>query len=346
MEKRKELLLGHYEKYPGMQIRDIFKFIYQSAFGCEHIVTSLEAVTEYIKKEYEKSVPQGDIDELDGDYCRVPLSCLNGGLKAETLGKIFFLSAKKEDGQKKLQGLIEAARCLVKEGKLPFELDAFDKATAKWAEDGYPAVHHSEEFRNVYKPAYRVIAKKYVPFLELLGEIDKRSGEARIAIEGGSASGKSTLAQMLQDIYGCTVLHMDDFFLRPEQRTVERFSEAGGNVDRERFLAEVLIPLSNGEDILYKPFDCHTMTVLEGEYIRPESITVIEGAYSMHPELFKYYDLSVFLDISKEKQRERILKRNGQSFAQRFFNEWIPMEERYFSAFNVMEKCDMIISIE
>ena len=34
---------------------------------------------------------------------------------------------------------------------------------------------------------------------------------------------------------------MDDFFLRPEQRRPERFAEPGGNVDRERFAAEVLV---------------------------------------------------------------------------------------------------------
>ena len=38
---------------------------------------------------------------------------------------------------------------------------------------------------------------------------------------------------------------MDDFFLRPEQRTEERLKEVGGNVDRERFLEEVARPLTN-----------------------------------------------------------------------------------------------------
>ena len=55
---------------------------------------------------------------------------------------------------------------------------------------------------------------------------------------------------------------MDDFFLRPEQRTPERYAEPGGNVDRERFLAEVLIPLRAGETVQYRRFDCSTFTVL------------------------------------------------------------------------------------
>ena len=53
MEKTRLMLLEHYHKYPKLQIQDIFKFIYQSSFGCEHLVTDLVGATEYIKKEYE-----------------------------------------------------------------------------------------------------------------------------------------------------------------------------------------------------------------------------------------------------------------------------------------------------
>ncbi len=348
MDRSKELLIGHFEKYPDLQIQDVFKFIYQSSFGCEHMVSSLEKATDYIKNEYEKGVPESKIEELDGDYCRVPLSLIGKGLKKETLGKIFFLSAKKEEnGQEKLIEKLNIVRNLILENKLPFNIADFDKAVEKWKENGYPAIHHSEQFRNKYKPAYRLVAKKYIPFLPLFIEIDKRAeSNLTIAIEGSSASGKSTLAQILNDIYICAVLHMDDFFLRPEQRTPERYNEPGGNVDRERFLNEVLIPLSSGEDILYRPFDCHTMAVIEGKKIKREKLIVIEGAYSMHPELNKYYDFSVFLDISPELQKARILKRNGQDLAQRFFFEWIPYESKYFKHFNIKEKCNVVIAVE
>ena len=76
-----------------------------------------------------------------------------------------------------------------------------------------------------------------------------QNGNAVIAIEGGSASGKTTLGALLETLYDCTVFHMDDFFLRPEQRTPERYAEVGGNIDRERFLEEVLIPLRQKETI-------------------------------------------------------------------------------------------------
>ena len=65
----------------------------------------------------------------------------------------------------------------------------------------------------------------------------------------------------------------------------------------------------------------------------------------MHPLTQGYYDLSVFLDVSPDTQRSRIGKRNSPSMAQRFFSEWIPMEQRYFSHTDIQSRCDMIIPI-
>ncbi|MBQ9692998.1 MAG: phosphoribulokinase [Clostridia bacterium] len=185
------------------------------------------------------------------------------------------------------------------------------------------------------------MANRYASYLSLFAKIDAliKKGNAIVTLEGGSASGKTTLARILQEVYGCTVFHMDDFFLRPEQRTPERFAEVGGNVDRERFYEEVLKPLKNNETVRYRPFDCSTQSLKDELIVTPEKLTVIEGAYSMHPAFEEYYDLAVFLDIEPEYQRTRILKRNSPQLAKRFFEEWIPLENRYFSETKIKERC-------
>ena len=183
----------------------------------------------------------------------------------------------------------------------------------------------------------------------LLVRIDRLMAERErvlVAIDGGSASGKTTLGALLQNVYGCPVFHMDDFFLRPEQRTPERFSEPGGNVDRERFLSEVLLPLREGKTVDYRCFDCKTFTIASPRRIEPGRLNIIEGAYAMHPDLAPYYDLTVFLAVSAEKQRERILKRNAPAQAELFFDRWIPFEQRYFAALNVPERCDLTIILD
>ncbi len=165
--------------------------------------------------------------------------------------------------------------------------------------------------------------------------------QAVIAIDGRCASGKTTLAERLKNIYNCNVIHMDDFFLRKEQRTSQRLDEPGGNVDRERFLQEVLIPLSKGDDFLYRPFDCKTMTLKGLIKVTSNRLTVVEGSYCCHPELFPFYDLRIFCDVDQNTQRERLLKRNPQKIND-FTNKWIPMEEKYFLCHNIKEKCDLL----
>ncbi|MBQ8566967.1 MAG: ECF transporter S component [Clostridia bacterium] len=182
----------------------------------------------------------------------------------------------------------------------------------------------------------------YADLSQLFAKIDARlkNGKVILAIDGRSGSGKTTLSQLLKAVYKCNVIHMDDFFLRPEQRTKERYNEAGGNVDRERFLSEVLIPLSRGESFTYRPFDCAKMDFGDPVSVIPTELTVIEGAYSTHPDLFSYYNIKVFLDVTKEEQEARIFKR-GEEKSKAFFEKWIPLEEKYIKELSVMERCDI-----
>ena len=344
-------LLEHLRSYPEMQTEDAFKYIFQSAFGCEHLIHSREGALAYLMRECEALSPSEEprTDPLDGGYSRVHLSWLNAGLSAETLTRLFCLSARVEaDGRDRLLEKLEVATRMVEDSELPFNSGDFRTALESWREIGFPAIHHSDRFRAEYRPSYRVIANEYVAFLPIFAAIDRLLSKGRItvAIEGGSASGKSTLADILKRVYDCNIFHMDDFFLRPHQRTAERLAEVGGNIDRERFLSEVLLPLSRGERVSYRRFDCQTSDLSEPTTVTDTPLTVIEGVYSMHPDLSEHYDLSVFLSISPAYQRERILKRNAPKFAERFFNEWIPLESRYFSELRIKEKCRLVVDVD
>lgn len=173
-----------------------------------------------------------------------------------------------------------------------------------------------------------------------------RKAHVLIAIDGPAASGKTTLAARLSKRYGADVLHMDDYFLQPHQRTPERYAEPGGNVDRERFLAEALLPLSRGEAYVCRRFDCGSMTLLEGETVQPAALTIVEGSYSLHPALEMYYDLKVLLVISPERQSARILARSGEEKHRQFIERWIPLENHYFTETHIEERCDMQLAME
>lgn len=164
-----------------------------------------------------------------------------------------------------------------------------------------------------------------------------------VAIDGRCAAGKTTLAKHLAEKIGGTVVHMDDFFLRREQRTPERYATVGGNVDYERFLEEVLEPLSFNEMCYYYPFDCSTMTIQKDVvFVDGTKPVIVEGSYSLRPELRQFYDFKIFLDVDPQKQIERIAKRNPDKL-ERFRKEWIPYEEMYFDTYNIRKVANIVI---
>lgn len=169
-----------------------------------------------------------------------------------------------------------------------------------------------------------------------------RQARVIIAIDGSCTSGKTTLAEKLGRLYDCNVFHMDDFFLRPEQRTPERLAEPGGNVDYERFRQEVLLPLKAGKPFSYRPYDCSTGALKEPVAVMPKKVNIVEGTYSHHPSFGDVYDLKVVLQVSEERRKERILARPA-FLHRRFFEEWIPMEQNYFRGFSIEEGSHILV---
>lgn len=186
---------------------------------------------------------------------------------------------------------------------------------------------------------FKVIEQAAACILETLRTDFAAKTPLRIAIDGRCAAGKSLLAECLQEKTGCTVLHMDDFYLHPKDRTPERLQTPGGNVDRERFWQEVLQPLCRGEAAAYRRWDCRRQQLKPAVPIAPAPLVVTEGAYSCHPDLWDAYDLHIFLTAGLETRLARIEKRNGPEALTVFKNKWIPLEEAYFKAFSIEERC-------
>ncbi|MGN1163587.1 MAG: uridine kinase [Candidatus Ornithospirochaeta sp.] len=168
------------------------------------------------------------------------------------------------------------------------------------------------------------------------------SGSRVIAIDGRCAGGKSTLARSIEEVMDVSVIRMDDFFLPPFLRTPERFQTPGGNVHWERFLSEVVEPLSRGEDFSYRIFSCSIMDYSGERWISVSKPVVVEGSYALHPFLPVYWDKAFFLDVDKGEQLRRLQVRCPEKL-EAFKNKWIPLEEEYFSAFGIEGRADEIL---
>lgn len=176
----------------------------------------------------------------------------------------------------------------------------------------------------------------------------KKNSPFFIAIDGRCASGKTTLAASLMNHFKdrVTLLHMDDYYLRMEQRTPERYAAPGENVDHERFLEQVLIPASQNQDYISQIMLCPDLILDEPKIYSPSQVMIIEGSYSFHQSLFDYYDVSLFLDIGPETQMQRIIQRNGEMKAKQFRDRWIPLEEKYIASLKPYEKADRVLISE
>jgi hypothetical protein len=147
------------------------------------------------------------VESLCFGYSRVHLAYLNEGLSPETLAKLFFLSAGRErKGIDLMLCGIEILKDMARSGEINVSLTELDAALSRWQSLGYPAVHHSEIYRQCYNPAYRVIFSRYVALLPTFADIDKALAQKE-AITLGSIGGEDVY-EILSEVYGDRISKM------------------------------------------------------------------------------------------------------------------------------------------
>lgn len=364
-------ILNCLKRYPGMQIQDIVKLIYQSEFAGGHMLKNEKDSMKRLYEEfatinssmvaqntmaYRSGITCYDIgdntllfENIGNGLCRLHLAALhNIEIDLATINKFFYNTALSIKGDLKIfERKLEKLKIYCRDGILPFQLDDLEGYIYNYKKQGYPPVSHSEVYKKLYNPSYRVVKEVYKTYFSLFCRIDtllKTQNRIIVAIDGNSAAGKTTLSVILKEIYDkeINIFHMDDFFLTPELKTKERIKEVGGNVDYVRFKKEVIDGILSDKEFCYRVYDCKSESMKRTVKVRPERINIVEGAYSMHPTLIDNYSLKVFIGISKEEQKLRILERNGSHVQEMFLTKWIPMEDEYIDKMNIKEKSDLI----
>ncbi len=340
--------------YPLMQCQDLVKLAYQAALGPGHMISDEGITLTRLNHEISQlpDEPAAGLEPVGNGLVRFHLGALaKSGLTAKTLNRFFVLTANRHKQDQELFWVyLDQLRAAVQAGlPLSSPLTSEDLASylADYAQRGWPALSHSEIYRQAYQPAYRVIEEEFIPFLPLYGAIDSQLAQREkviVALDGNSGSGKSTLAKTIQAVYGGNLFQMDDFFLTPELRSPGRLAENGGNIDYDRFAAEVLAGLASGQPFSYRSYDCQTAAFSQPVLVTPQQFNLVEGVYSLHPRFISHYSLKVLLRISRQKQKERILARSGPALYQRFLKEWIPLEDRFYAMIKE-ETLDLVFDI-
>ena len=335
------LIKWHQERYPHMQAEDIVKLVFQALRGCGHLLADEERVTARIDAECARLSPASDEplhEPLGERYIRLHLRrAMAEGIRPVWIARMMRMSCE-NDPAGTVDDVLAAVRSLFAHDGGVMRALAPLEANADWLPS------HSQTYHEYYSPAYRVIDKRFEQMLPLLcavGKIDKP--QTLIGIDGHCAGGKSTLAAMLAAVLDAPVVHMDDFFTPHAQKTPERLALPGGNADVERFTEEFIRPWLRDGRAAYRPYSCHQDAMLDPVEVPYAPYVIVEGSYCMHPHTGRPYDVSAFVTIPYYDQLERIEKRDGIFMLERFRNEWIPMEEKYFAAFGLPdERCIVI----
>ena len=165
-----------------------------------------------------------------------------------------------------------------------------------------------------------------------------------VAIDGGGGAGKSTLARGISAEFAgrVSIIRCDDFY-RPLAST-ERSPKVAYEeyFDWRRLRDEVLIPLCAGKNARYQRYDWSTDRLAEWTEVKPREIVLIEGVFSMRPELRDLIDAAIFIETPREERIRRMLARPQADAA--WMASWIAAEDWYLEHVVPHGSADLILA--
>ena len=132
-----------------------------------------------------------------------------------------------------------------------------------------------------------------------------------IAVAGGSCSGKTTIAKLIQDHFGsdtCSIVYQDSYYRGLKTITNFDIPEA---IDFP-LMKDHLAQLKSGSHIEMPTYDFTThRRKLETQQLAPKPIILVDGILILHAlELRESFDYKVFVECSENDRRQRRLKRD------------------------------------
>ena len=146
--------------HPLSEPADVVKMIFQRRFCGGHLIKDPDKVIDYLFAEYQETDRRSDVSPYEDIRCgivRVNLAPLDEN-KLELLGEIFISSANSHipDRNGFESDLAELLASFDSFG-FAFEREKLEKYLEEYRKAGCPAVSHSEKYKELYAPAYRVV---------------------------------------------------------------------------------------------------------------------------------------------------------------------------------------------
>jgi uridine kinase len=167
-----------------------------------------------------------------------------------------------------------------------------------------------------------------------------------VGIDGPGGSGKSTLARRLAGrLEGAVVIEGDDFYRDQPDGTRAALDAAGGYeryFDWERLRDEVLVPVREGHRVLrHRRYDWERARLgARVEQPMPD-IVIVEGVYTLRPQLAGLVDLKVFVATDEATRLRRQLDRGENS--EEWIARWMAAEDHYLRLVGPERSADLVI---
>ncbi len=164
------IITAQLQRYPAIQIQDLYKLVYQAAMGNEHLMTDSAMVHAYLIKELESieaSSAEPLLEEIspDGEVMRLnlrPFKARQGDERA--LFQAMVQTARTfQKSPERLAQYLNYLEKMTRSDAIALDASAMKIFCDEMQRKGFPAVHHSSQYAEKYSPAYRVILKKYAP---------------------------------------------------------------------------------------------------------------------------------------------------------------------------------------
>ncbi|TCO45498.1 uridine kinase [Kribbella antiqua] len=191
----------------------------------------------------------------------------------------------------------------------------------------------------------------------------ERTHPVRVAIDGCSAAGKTTLAdelaQVLRDRSERQVIRVGiDFKRAPKLRTAYPHDSPESyyldSWDNDAIRDRLLIPLGPGGDRQYSAgvMDPSAQTYLEPsvELAAADAVLLADGAFLQRPELDAYWDLRIYVDVTFDEVLRRGIARDQQwmtsaeAAEHRYRTKYIPGEQLYVNQIQPRDRAQLVLN--
>ncbi len=157
-----------------MGMQDVYKLAYQAALGCSHAFPDRKSAERSLKNEIcnmgkGTSEPLCDIISPDNEIARIHLRpYIEENPDIAGLLDAFVRTAEKFKGNTdRLLSYWNEICAMAESSMIPFSIKELEGYFSEMKQLNFPATSHSDSYRGLYRPAYRVVCTRFLALQDI-----------------------------------------------------------------------------------------------------------------------------------------------------------------------------------